>query len=63
MTKYKAIELALKIQNICKKNEDRCLDCPFNFNGCIVTDGDGCLPSDWNVREIISKGIKEMMTK
>lgn len=55
MTREKALMMALKIVNICKKqgNEDRCRQCPFNIKGCIVTDGNN-IPSDWRAGEIIT---------
>ena len=54
MTKEKAVILALKIANMCKKygNDDRCKQCPFNINGCIVTDGNN-IPDDWRVSNLI----------
>lgn len=57
MTTYRAIELALKIVNTCKKNEDRCTECPFNIGGCIVSEG-STIPMEWEVKEIIKNGIK-----
>ena len=55
MNKYKAAKLALKIISTCVKygEQDRCLQCPFNFNGCIVTDGNN-VPSDWRLVDAIS---------
>ena len=64
MTKEKALIMALKIVDACKTygNEDRCLQCPFNTNGCIVSDGNA-IPTDWRVgklmRSIEIKGRKE----
>lgn len=54
MTKEKALMMALKIVDICKTygNEDRCLDCPFNISGCMVTDGNN-IPTDWRSSELI----------
>ena len=54
MTKEKALILALKIVDVCKTycGEDRCLQCPFNIKGCIVTDGNN-IPSDWRASELI----------
>ena len=54
MTKEKALILALKIVNACKiyGNEDRCKQCPFNVNGCIVTDGNN-IPEDWRASDLI----------
>ena len=54
MTKEKALIMALKIVDICRKygNEDRCLDCPFNVKGCMVTDGNN-IPTDWRSSELI----------
>ena len=45
--------MALKIVDTCRKygNEDRCLDCPFNMGGCMVTDGNN-IPTDWRSSEI-----------
>lgn len=59
MTKEKAMMMALKIINVCKRygNEDRCRQCPFNFGGCIVTGGDGVLPADWRAGDVI-KGVE-----
>lgn len=54
MTKEKALILALKIANCCRKygNEDRCKQCPFNIGGCIATDGNN-IPSDWRAGDLI----------
>lgn len=54
MTREKALIMALKIVDICKTygNEERCLDCPFNISGCIVTDGNN-IPTDWRSSELI----------
>ena len=54
MTKEKALIMALKIVDICKNygREERCLQCPFNINGCIVTDGNN-IPTDWRASELI----------
>lgn len=51
MTKDKAILLALKIVNICKKyeEENRCLYCPFNIGGCVFN---GEVPTEWRVAEL-----------
>lgn len=27
---------------------------PFNIKGCIVSDGDGTLPTDWRASEIVT---------
>ena len=55
MTREKALMLALKIVDICKTygNEDRCRQCPFNVEGCIVTDGNN-IPSVWRASDIIT---------
>ena len=54
MTREKALMLALKIVDVCKKygGEDRCKQCPFNVNGCFVTDGNN-VPSAWRASELI----------
>lgn len=54
MTKEKALIMALKIVDTCRKygNEERCLDCPFNVKGCMVTDGNN-IPTDWRSSELI----------
>ena len=51
MTKQKAIKIALKIVDTCKKygNEERCNQCPFNIEGCIL---DGETPNDWFIAEL-----------
>lgn len=55
MTREKALIMALKIVNTCKKygNQDRCKQCPFNIKNCIVTDGNN-IPADWKVAEIVT---------
>ena len=55
MTREKALMLALKIVDVCKRygNKDRCCQCPFNIKGCIVTDGNN-IPSDWAAGEVIT---------
>ena len=57
MNSNKALEMALRIVNTCKKNEDKCTQCPFNIMGCIVSGGND-IPSLWEINEIISKGIR-----
>ena len=54
MRKEKALIMALKIVDTCRKyaNADRCLDCPFNVHGCIVTAGNN-IPTDWPSSELI----------
>lgn len=54
MRREKALILALKIANTCKKygEEDRCTQCPFNVKGCIVTDGNN-IPAEWRASELI----------
>ena len=54
MTKEKALILVLKIVDICRKygNEDRCLQCPLNINGCIATD-ENVIPTDWRASELL----------
>lgn len=54
MTREKALILALKIVDVCKTHggEDRCSQCPFNVNGCFVTDGNN-IPTDWRASELI----------
>lgn len=55
MNRYKAAKLALKIISTCVKygeQQDRCLDCPFNANGCMVTDGNN-IPTDWRIADVI----------
>lgn len=55
MTDNKALEIAIRIYNTCKKHDDRCAECPFTVNGsCMVSDGNS-IPSDWNVKSLISK--------
>ena len=60
MTKEKALIKALKIIDICETygNQDRCRQCPFNFNGCIVTDGNN-IPTEWRAKDL----FKEMERK
>ena len=52
MTKEEAFITALGIVNTCRKNETNCCECPFNTNGCILTDGNN-IPSDWRVNKLI----------
>ena len=54
MTREKALILALKIVDTCRTcgNEEICTQCPFNINGCIVTDGNN-IPTDWRASELI----------
>ena len=55
MTREKALMMALKIIDTCKRyaNEDRCTQCPFNIKGCIITDGNN-VPADWAAGEVIT---------
>ena len=59
MTKEKALIKALKIVEVCKEygSHDRCLECPFNIGGCIVTNGDN-IPEEWRVNSIITNIIE-----
>lgn len=54
MTREKALLIALKIVDTCKKHggQDRCTQCPFNAKGCIVTDGNN-IPTDWKASNLI----------
>lgn len=54
MSKEKALILALKIVDTCRKygNEDRCTQCPFNIKGCILTNGE--IPAEWRVGNFIN---------
>ncbi len=54
MTREKALIMALKISDTCRRygNEERCTQCPFNIKGCIVTDGNN-IPTDWKAGELI----------
>ena len=54
MTRVKALILALKIVDVCKTygDQNRCPQCPFNVNGCFVTDGNN-IPTDWRASELI----------
>lgn len=54
MTREKALIMALKIVDTCRRygNEERCTQCPFNIKGCIVTDGNN-IPTDWKAGELI----------
>ena len=57
MTKEKALITALKIIDTCNNHINNCLECPFNFKGCIVTEGND-IPIDWkaaNIVELINK--------
>lgn len=60
MTNEKALIIALKIVDTCKQygNEDRCRQCPFNFQGCIVTDGNN-IPTDWRIGELMDIAAKK----
>lgn len=55
MTREKALIIALKIVNTCKKygNEDRCRQCPFNIKGCIVSGGNE-IPTDWRTSDVVT---------
>lgn len=50
--KLKDITLG-EIQQLCKKHDDSCLDCPFRWFCLehIDTNGDGTYPSDWNLEK------------
>jgi hypothetical protein len=54
MTKEKALITALKIIDTCKSygNEDRCTQCPFNINGCIISGGDE-IPAEWKAASFV----------
>lgn len=54
MSKEKALIMALKIVDTCRKygNEDRCTQCPFNINGCILSEGD--IPAEWKASTIVN---------
>lgn len=54
MRREKALRTALKIMEICKKHgeQDRCKQCPFYINGCIVSDG-SAIPVDWPIVDLV----------
>lgn len=54
MTKEKALIMTLKIIDTCKTygNQDKCNQCPFNFNGCILIGGE--IPAEWELAELTS---------
>lgn len=55
MTREKALIMALKIVDTCKTygNQDRCLQCPFNIKGCIVSSGND-IPTDWRTSDVVT---------
>ena len=62
MTKEKALLMALEIIDQCKTNGDQCLQCPFNFCGCIVGNG-GDTPAYWHAREVVAETVKAAKNK
>ena len=62
MTKEKALLMALEIVDHCKTNEDQCLQCPFNFHGCIVGTGNDT-PAYWHAREVVNEAINASEVK
>lgn len=61
MTREKALILALKIRETCRKHgeNDRCMECPFNYNhDCLVAPGD-CIPAEWPIFENLQYNRKD----
>lgn len=54
MTRERSLMNALEIIETCRSygNEDRCTQCPYNINGCIMTDGNNT-PTEWRAANII----------
>lgn len=54
MTRERALINALEIIETCRTygNEGRCRQCPYNINGCMVTDGNN-VPTDWRAANIV----------
>lgn len=54
MTRERALINALEIIETCRiyGDETRCGQCPYNINGCIVTDGNN-IPTEWKAANII----------
>ena len=51
MNKERALIIALEIIDTCRTyDEERCIQCPFNMGGCILTDGNN-IPTDWKAAE------------
>ena len=50
----KALITALTIVEVCKEygRHDRCLECPFNIEGCIVANGND-IPEYWHINDVI----------
>lgn len=59
MNREKAIRMALKIVEVCKSNGGYCTQCPFNFNGCIVTSDEP--PTEWHINDIFDYYKRRMM--
>ena len=51
MTHWNAINIALMIQDTCKEYTDECNRCPFNIDGCIVSN-ENDIPEQWKVGEL-----------
>lgn len=62
MTHWKAINMAMEIQNTCKEYTDDCNRCPFNIDGCICSN-DGDIPELWNVGEVYDRLIETIKRK
>lgn len=56
MTRERALINALEIVETCRTygNEDRCLQCPYNINGCIVCAG-GDIPTEWKAAGLVER--------
>ena len=66
MNREKAVRMALKIVDVCKSNNGYCTQCPFNFNGCIVTADEHPIewdepPIEWHVNDIFDYYKRRMM--
>lgn len=64
MTHWKAINIALTIYDTCKEYTDECTCCPFNMDGCIVSDdGEIEIPERWKVGELRDRMIEIIRRK
>jgi len=54
MTRERSLINALEIIETCRihSDEDRCSQCPYCINGCIVTDGNN-IPTEWRAADIV----------
>ena len=58
MTRYEALQIMIKILEVCDQGDSSCRSCPFgvskgeHIGQCMMSGGDEC-PNDWYIMNLI----------